>query len=77
MSDSIEIRNESLLDIEVIQSQNLAIEISAMPSVSLEMNLALAGPRGDKGETGPPVDLTPIIGNANTDLALLYAINKL
>lgn len=77
MSDSIEIHNEPLLGIEVIQSDTLALEISATPSVSLEMNLALSGPRGDKGETGPPVDLTPIIGNANTDLALLYAINKL
>ena len=77
MSDSIEIHNEPLLGIKVIQSEALAIEISAMPSASLEMNLALAGPKGDKGETGPPVDLTPIIGNANTDLALLYAINKL
>lgn len=77
MSDSIEIHNEPLLGIEVIQSDTLSLEISATPSVSLEMNLALSGPRGDKGETGPPVDLTPIIGNANTDLALLYAINKL
>lgn len=77
MSDSIEIHNEPLLGIEVIQSDTLSLEISATPSVSLEMNLALFGPRGDKGETGPPVDLTPIIGNANTDLALLYAINKL
>ncbi len=77
MSDSIEIHNEPLLGIEVIQSDALSLEISATPSVSLEMNLALSGPRGDKGETGPPVDLTPIIGNANTDLALLYAINKL
>ena len=77
MSNSIEIHNEPLLGIEVIQSDTLSLEISATPSVSLEMNLALSGPRGDKGETGPPVDLTPIIGNANTDLALLYAINKL
>ena len=77
MSDSIEIHNEPLLGIEVIQSDALSLEISATSSVSLEMNLALSGPRGDKGETGPPVDLTPIIGNANTDLALLYAINKL
>lgn len=77
MSNSIEIHNEPLLGIEVSQSQALALEISAMPSITLEMNLALSGPRGDKGETGPPVDLTPIIGNADTDLALLYAINKL
>lgn len=75
--DSIEIHSDSLLNIEVSQSQSMSLDIFATPSVSLEMNLALAGPRGDKGETGPPVDLTPIIGNANTDLALLYAINKL
>ncbi|HQR84635.1 MAG TPA: hypothetical protein PL192_06945 [Polynucleobacter sp.] len=77
MTDSIEIHNEPLLGIEVSQSQALSLEISASPATSLEMNLALSGPRGEKGETGPPVDLTPILGNAETDLALLYAINKL
>lgn len=75
--DSIEIHNEPLLGINVIQSSALSLEISAMPSTSLEINLALQGPRGEKGEVGPLADLVPIIGNPNTDLALLYEINKL
>jgi len=75
MSDSsIEISYTPLMQIEIAQGDANEIEIDAPPEIGIELAVAIPGPRGPQGETP---DLSQIIGNPETDYALVYQLAKL
>lgn len=78
MSDTIElIVSVTPSAVTLDQTASASVTVSQAEQITVELGLAPIGPAGAKGDPGPSVDLDPIIGNPETDLALLYSILKL